>query len=319
MTYFLKKAILGYSNLFYPLINAWRSHNRPPVEGHREKVPFYLSFDLDYSNDVRSVPQLLRKLSKLSVRASFACIGKFVEMFPEEHRVILEDGHEIVNHTYTHPDNDEINPHQTYRKLRPEEQFEEIRKMQEICEEILGYRPIGFRLPHFGNVMTVDMETLYKNLKALDMIYDSSILKFNVPEGKADIYETCIEGITEFSINSCPYHPYAACDSWHIYRSNRYVYRWIHKFKTFENTFVKLINFCYERQEIINVYLDPMDLVESDMFERIVKYAKQYCEFRAYQDYFEVTNSLGDSMGGIVSADNAARTPPHKEKSVRNI
>ena len=283
----IKKFILGYSNLLFPLINLWRSLQSPKPTGKRKKIPFFISFDLDYTKDIKSLPQLMYILKKYGIKSSFACIGKFIEMYPEDHKLIISEGHEIMNHTYSHPDNDEINPCSFYNKLNPKDQFIEIKKMQEVCEKILKYKPIGFRLPHFGNVITVDMPNLFSNLKILGMVYDSSLLKFNTPRGNGDIYETCVEGITEFSISTCPYHPYAACDSWHFFRSDRYVYKIVHKVKTFKETFIKLINTCYERQEMINIYLDPCDLVSNDSLDAILEYAHKYCIFYSYCDYLK--------------------------------
>jgi len=281
-----RKGIMGYSNLFYPVINAWRASQRPKAEGHK-KIPFYISFDLDYSRDIKSLPLLLDKLSRYNVKASFACIGKFIEMYPDEHRALLTQGHEIVNHTYSHPDNDEINPHSFFTRMSQNEQEEEIRKMQEVCQTLLGYTPIGFRLPHFGTVILVDMPNLYRQLKRLGMVYDTSLLKFNIPRGFPDIYETEVPGITEFSVSTCPYHPFAACDSWHIFRADRAVYRVIHRWKTFEATFRRIVEDCFHRQEMINVYLDPMDLVTNDALDKLLEHALGYCEFHPYRDYFK--------------------------------
>jgi len=280
----LKKGILGYGNLLYPVVNAWRSFHRPQhgrstPSGDCHKIPFYLSFDLDFAKDIQSLPNLFTRLNRYHVKASFACIGKFIEMFPEAHREILSEGHEIVNHTYSHPDNDELNPTSFYVELSPNEQFEEIRKMQEVCEKILQYQPMGFRLPHFGNIVEVDMICLYHQLKKLGMMYDTSLLKYNLPKGSPDIYETEVSGITEFGISTCPYHPYAAADSWHIFRSDRNVYRWIHRFKNFEDTFQKLVQDCFHRQEMINIYLDPLDLVDNDLIDSLIELASPYCEF----------------------------------------
>lgn len=285
----IKKAILGYSNLLYPMINRQRARRRHVVRPEeRSRIPFFISFDLDYSKDIQSVPVLLARLKARKIKATFACVGKFIEMYPREHVAIVEGGHEILNHTYSHPDNDEINPHQTYRQLTEEEQFEEIWKMQEVSAKVLNYRPIGFRLPHFGNVVMVDMVNLYDNLKRLGMCYDTSLLKFNVPRDKDDIFETEVRGITEFSISTCPFHPFAACDSWHVYRANRHVYRWIHKYKTFEITFRKLVDECYRHQEMINVYLDPMDIIVDGGLEKVLDYAGAFCSFHAYEDFFKL-------------------------------
>jgi peptidoglycan/xylan/chitin deacetylase (PgdA/CDA1 family) len=48
-------------------------------------------------------PKLLDLLKERNIRATFYVIGKNVEAYPEIARRIVEEGHEIGNHTFTHP------------------------------------------------------------------------------------------------------------------------------------------------------------------------------------------------------------------------
>jgi peptidoglycan/xylan/chitin deacetylase (PgdA/CDA1 family) len=47
-------------------------------------------------------PWVLEELRKYNAQASFFCIGKNVEQFPETFRQIVAAGHAIGNHTYSH-------------------------------------------------------------------------------------------------------------------------------------------------------------------------------------------------------------------------
>ncbi len=60
-----------------------------------------LTFD-DGPNDPWT-PQLLDVLAKHAVPATFFLIGRFVQMRPDIVRRIAAEGHEIGNHTYSHP------------------------------------------------------------------------------------------------------------------------------------------------------------------------------------------------------------------------
>ena len=71
-------------------------------------------------------------------------------------------GHELANHSYNHP--------QGFRWLNPTEKESQIKKMGELCEEVTGVRPVGFRSPGWNN----DDETL-PIFKKLGYIYDSSV------------------------------------------------------------------------------------------------------------------------------------------------
>ena len=47
-------------------------------------------------------PKFLELLKKNETKATFFCIGIQIEKYPEIFRKIIEDGHEIGNHTYSH-------------------------------------------------------------------------------------------------------------------------------------------------------------------------------------------------------------------------
>lgn len=60
----------------------------------------YLTFDDGPHPEV--TPFVLDELKKHGARASFFCIGKNVEAHPQIYRRIIEEGHAVGNHTYSH-------------------------------------------------------------------------------------------------------------------------------------------------------------------------------------------------------------------------
>ncbi|MFI5351276.1 MAG: polysaccharide deacetylase family protein [Elusimicrobiota bacterium] len=97
-----------------------------------------LTFD-----DGPSVPftgQVLDILRKNHIHATFFLCGANAERYPELVRRIKAEGHEIGNHTYSHP----------YLYLMEREKIaEEIDRTQDVLEKISGRRPRLFR-PPFG-------------------------------------------------------------------------------------------------------------------------------------------------------------------------
>jgi peptidoglycan-N-acetylglucosamine deacetylase len=65
----------------------------------KEKV-LYLSFD--DGPHVTATPFVLDELKKYDARATFFCIGKNVQAYPQIYRRILLDGHRVGNHTQDH-------------------------------------------------------------------------------------------------------------------------------------------------------------------------------------------------------------------------
>jgi len=60
-----------------------------------------LTFD-DGSNPTRTL-SILNILSKYNVKCTFFLTGESISAFPSSAREILQYGHEIGNHTYSHP------------------------------------------------------------------------------------------------------------------------------------------------------------------------------------------------------------------------
>ena len=72
---------------------------RMPAGG--EKL-LYLSFD-DGPHPA-ATPFVLDELKRYDARATFFCIGKNVQEYPQLYRRLLLDGHRVGNHTYDHLD-----------------------------------------------------------------------------------------------------------------------------------------------------------------------------------------------------------------------
>jgi peptidoglycan/xylan/chitin deacetylase (PgdA/CDA1 family) len=96
-----------------------------------------LTFD-DGPSSVRTV-KILDILGENEIRATFFVLGEKVEDHPEVLRRIIDEGHEIGNHSYTHRD---------MKKLDITGIKKEIESTQEIIKQYTGMPPRIFRPPY---------------------------------------------------------------------------------------------------------------------------------------------------------------------------
>lgn len=68
-------------------------------KGNVEKK-IYLTFD-DGPHPVHTI-FVLEKLKEINAKATFFCIGKNVELYPNVYAKIIAEGHTVANHTYNH-------------------------------------------------------------------------------------------------------------------------------------------------------------------------------------------------------------------------
>ena len=138
------------------LILAWWWNH----EGMRRKIRSFLDpFLFDLSGDdkytiifddgpdnnkrhvkyMRRILKEINKNKKPNVRYVFALNGKNLESHhAEDIRNIIESGHEIANHSFSHKD---------YNKLSLEDCINDWEKNQDILEKYCGIRPISFQFP----------------------------------------------------------------------------------------------------------------------------------------------------------------------------
>ncbi len=86
----------------------------------------------------RLTPRVLDMLAEHQVRATFFLIGSAAERHPELVRRAVDEGHEIGNHTWSHPH---------MATLEPADQREEVIKGAEALTRLIGHRPRWFRSP----------------------------------------------------------------------------------------------------------------------------------------------------------------------------
>lgn len=115
---------------------------------------------------------VLDLLKKHRQKATFFCIGNQIERFPETAKRIVNEGHILANHTFSHPKNMGF--------LNRKAVLNEIASNQEIIRKTVGKEPLFFR-PPFGvtnpNIAQacekLNLSVIGWNIRSLDTVIAS--------------------------------------------------------------------------------------------------------------------------------------------------
>lgn len=114
--------------------------------GNRE-LPIYsvgitekkISISFDAAWGAEDFPKIMEILDKHQVKATFFMTGEWVEKYPDCVKTLVEKGHDLGNHSATHPD---------MTKLSKEQQKNQIMQVHNAVKELTGYEMELFRPPY---------------------------------------------------------------------------------------------------------------------------------------------------------------------------
>lgn len=109
------------------------------LQGSSKEKRVALTFD--DGPDETFTPLVLDELNKAGVKATFFVVGNRIEANPDIIQRIVNEGHAVGNHSYSHPN---------YLKLSDEEFRKEIDTTDKLIQTYIGHRPSLVRPPYGG-------------------------------------------------------------------------------------------------------------------------------------------------------------------------
>jgi len=116
----------------------WNFYFFSHSHGDRNSPEITITFD--DGPDEKITPEILFVLDKHNIKAAFFCIGSKIEKYPEVFRSIVEKGHVIGNHSYSHSF--------WFDFYSSDRMAAEILKTDEIIYKLTGEKPKFFRPPY---------------------------------------------------------------------------------------------------------------------------------------------------------------------------
>ncbi|AUP79586.1 polysaccharide deacetylase family protein [Flavivirga eckloniae] len=136
-------------------------HCNKTIKGNKIAITF------DDGPHPEFTPKVLELLKKYDAKATFFCIGKHIETYPNIFSEIIKQGHTVGNHTYTHANN--------FGFFKTKNVIRELQKTNDIVKNIMGltmqlYRPaFGVTNPRIKRaIKETQLQSIGWNVRSLD-------------------------------------------------------------------------------------------------------------------------------------------------------
>ena len=141
---------------------------RVPVNGK------YIALTFDDGPHPSNTPRLLNILRERNVKATFYVIGRSVNLYPQILRQTVDDGHEIGNHTQTHP---------LLSKLSDSAVLNELRRCRESVAQASGATMRTMR-PPYGGLLLRQREMVHAEFDYPTILWSVDPLDWKRPGAK---------------------------------------------------------------------------------------------------------------------------------------
>lgn len=133
-----------------------------------DKKQIAISFDAAWGND--DTQTLIDILKEYNVPATFFVVGSWVDKYPESVKALADAGHQIQNHSNTHPHMPQLSKNQM---------CDELKSCNDKIEKITGVCPTLHRPPYgdYDNALIESVESL--NMHTIQWSVDSLDWKDN--------------------------------------------------------------------------------------------------------------------------------------------
>ena len=131
----------------------------------------FIAMTFDDGPSEKLTPELLDILAQHHIHATFFVIGRNVVEHPEVLRRAVSEGHEIGNHSWSHP---------AFGKMRDESVRAELRKTDDAIRTAIGVRPVLMR-PPYGSITARQKKWINSEFGYRTILWDVDPLDWKRP------------------------------------------------------------------------------------------------------------------------------------------
>jgi peptidoglycan-N-acetylglucosamine deacetylase len=131
----------------------------------------YVALTFDDGPNEKLTPRLLDLLAQHHIHATFFVLGECVERNPEILKRAAREGHEIANHSWSHPN---------LAKMSDESVRSQIKRTEELISNLIGTRPTLLR-PPYGSITAHQKRFIHDELGYEIVLWDVDPLDWKDP------------------------------------------------------------------------------------------------------------------------------------------
>ncbi|MFC5049395.1 polysaccharide deacetylase family protein [Rubritalea spongiae] len=156
---------------------------------HGSRSQKYIALTFDDGPHPVNTPRLLDILRRRNVKATFYVIGNLVDRYPHIVKRIVDEGHEIGNHTWTHPN---------LKNLGDSNVRSELDRTRDAIVKACGVQPLTMR-PPYGSLSSAQRNWIYRDYGYPTIMWDVDPLDWKKP-GSGVVASRLINGTRNGSI-----------------------------------------------------------------------------------------------------------------------
>lgn len=138
-------------------------------------------------------PRLLNTLRALNIKATFYMVGRNVQAYPHIVRRMAEEGHEVANHSWSHP---------LLTKLKDESLESQIKKTHDAIIAACGKVPLSYR-PPYGEVRMSQRKLIRDTFGYPAILWDVDPLDWQSPKSSKKVHDRILNSARSGSIILC--------------------------------------------------------------------------------------------------------------------
>ena len=157
---------------------------------HGDRSCKQIAFTYDAGSGADGAAAILDMLKKHNLHVTFFLTGKWAEQYPDLAKRIVAEGHEIGNHSYSHPD---------LTAIPADEALQQITRADEVIRQITGRSPRPFFREPFGAFNKAERGVVYKAGYTYSIYWDVDTVDWKFPGVEAE-FKTLTEKTKNGSI-----------------------------------------------------------------------------------------------------------------------